>query len=145
LESGGASHWASASIDVPFLSPGSVYNAIEIVQVDTITATTLDFGTAIGGTDLNAETGVDESWVSQVLNKSNLWTFYTHDGDNTSLDTTDDNGHGLLYPNQKLYFNILYTPDATIDFDVQFRVYYKLKRMTGAEQLAVINQYLVQN
>lgn len=136
--------WNSSKIDVPFLSPGSVYNAIEIVQIDTITEEDSDFGVAIGGINLDGQSASTFPWVNQVLNKSNLWTFFVHDGLNQSIDTTDNNNKGLLYPNQALYFNVYSTPASEVT-NYQFRIYYFLKKMTPADQQAVINQYLVQN
>jgi hypothetical protein len=153
--------WESSYVDLPLLNIIHNHNAMEVYKVEISTETTTAQTFAFGARNLSGTTYSDYGLQDTFDDKS--FFFQTKLGsppmsaiasgnatpgipDTKVFDLTDDTGHGMLYPAQRIYMNFVApTLEAEGSTETVARVYYRLRTLTPVQQLAVINQYVVSN
>lgn len=139
--------WNTTFVELPLLNIQHNFNTIEIVQIDVTNTGTQAGYVAIGGLNLNGVTAATFSPTTNAFTDKRLfWTALVQGGQNTlTFDTTDDAGRGIMYPAQKIFMNVLDPTAQGTNFNAAVKIYYKLRTASAAEQLLIINQYIVTN
>lgn len=140
-----ATNWAGGAITIPFLQYEDTYNAIEIfrIQFDTVGVLSAAAQAFLSSTNQN---GIAYSVYSQTTAITDKRTIIYHGfnvtDDSAMLDLTDDVGHGVLYPGNTIYFNAGNASGSATP-TVFCRVYYRLRKVSAADLVAMINQFSI--
>lgn len=139
-------NFATARYDIPLTTilaqrGGSGTFVTEIMQVDVSVATTTASATpiiiGIGGTNYDDS---DVLIPEFLRDKTFFFTENLGTNQNSSIDTTDDNGNGVLYPGQSFWVNVI---GATSGVPVLVKVLYRIKNVAQGDLIALLTQYFV--
>ena len=116
----------------------------EILQVDisvgSVTPTDEPVVVAIGGRDYTTLGAPDNTVATMLADKVEFFTQNMGLNQSLSVDMTDDDGNGVLYPGQKWWVTVT-AGDPAIPIIV--KVMYRTKNVSQGDLIALMTQYFV--
>lgn len=149
VASAGNTNWVSSLVQVPLLNlPERAGKArvIEFIKVATNDGTQAGSGAiavwAIGSVNYgNGQTTTTVPTNQAMTDRRNFISGRAAIGVDEMVELTDQAGNGMLYPAQSIYINVVgATASAS---STVFRLFYRIKYVSLAEYIGIMNQYLV--
>lgn len=130
----------SSDLDIPILQFSDTYNAIELYKITSVQTTGTVTGIGFVGTKSWAASAANSEDVAK--DRTTIQTILTTSATPcATLDLTDDLGNGVIVPADKLVLSLRALTAAAIT--ACFTLRYRLKKVSDADLVTMLNQYLV--